>query len=60
MRHFETKEQRAISLLEKLTIEFPGLLDEETEVSGADLVELLTYELNDVKSKNLIAFLKGE
>ncbi len=35
-------------LLARLTQDFPGLLDTETEVNGSDLVDFLTYQIQEL------------
>jgi len=42
---------RALEILESLGYEFPGLIDGETEVDGADLVEYLTNVMLEVFPK---------
>lgn len=52
-----TKYVKALRVLQKVTDEFPGLLDLETAINGADLIEALTKHIND--SKILKKYLKG-
>jgi hypothetical protein len=47
----------ALAILELLVIEFPGLLDGETEVNGADLVDSLSNALDGATALKTV--LKG-
>jgi hypothetical protein len=41
-----TLETESRSLLRSLAENFPGLVDVETDVNGADLVDYLTYQID--------------
>jgi len=49
----------ALAILENLVAVYPGLLDGETEVNGADLVDALTSAINSGYSSDLTEYLKG-
>jgi len=45
-----TEEQKARIILDWMRTTFPGLVDEDTEVSGADTVEVLFLEFERLKN----------
>lgn len=44
----------AFAMLQALVNEFPGLVDGDTEVNGADLVDALTHGISDSASLAMI------
>lgn len=48
--------EEALAILESLVTQFPGLVDGETEVNGADLVEALSLAIHG--SDELRSYLK--
>lgn len=59
--------RQALMLIERLTDDYPGILDGETEVNGADLIEYLTTTLahsdigDHIRKENAdAAYLKGK
>jgi hypothetical protein len=46
----EAAAQDALWLIARLAQDFPGIVDTETEVSGSDLVDWLTYQMQELES----------
>lgn len=48
LRHLKALTKDALVLLQTIIQEYPGLIDNKTEVNGSDLIESLTYHLDDL------------